>query len=150
MTYYVSMTDKFMSGWGRADGLRNVLLLECRDYDEARALEQWVKNNRAEMRRVNISERPALLRKTWGSEYELNGALVQIKTRDDMPMWFRASSKDANKLRAKELLCESEDALMNPHAYTGQACGCGDCFCCAALEVAQERGIDLETWEPAA
>ena len=26
-------------------------------------------------------------------------------------------------------------ALSNPHALTGESCGCGSCFCCAALEV---------------
>jgi len=28
-------------------------------------------------------------------------------------------------------------ALQNPHAAIGKMCGCGSCFCCAALEVAQ-------------
>ncbi len=30
------------------------------------------------------------------------------------------------------------DALNNPHAMTGRVCGCGSCFCCAALYVYNE------------
>jgi hypothetical protein len=37
---------------------------------------------------------------------------------------------------ARRLLAEKgRDALNNPHAMIGRACGCGGCFCCAALEV---------------
>lgn len=32
---------------------------------------------------------------------------------------------------------DGEKALENPHAATGRMCGCGSCFCCAALEVLQ-------------
>lgn len=30
------------------------------------------------------------------------------------------------------------EALNNPHAMTGRICGCGSCFCCAALFVYNE------------
>jgi len=30
-------------------------------------------------------------------------------------------------------------ALYSPHAATGRICGCGRCFCCAALHVYNER-----------
>lgn len=30
------------------------------------------------------------------------------------------------------------EALNNPHAMTGRICGCGSCFCCAALAVYNE------------
>ncbi len=33
------------------------------------------------------------------------------------------------------------DALNNPHAMTGRVCGCGSCFCCAALFVYNELRI---------
>ena len=29
--------------------------------------------------------------------------------------------------------------LNNPHAMIGRMCGCGTCFCCAALQVYNER-----------
>lgn len=45
-----------------------------------------------------------------------------------------------NQIRlARKLLSERGiHALYNPHAATGKICGCGDCFCCAALEVYNE------------
>jgi hypothetical protein len=37
---------------------------------------------------------------------------------------------------ASELLVNKGiEAVNNPHAMTGRTCGCGNCFCCAALEV---------------
>ena len=43
----------------------------------------------------------------------------------------------ANQLwRAAELLVkDGVEALHNPHAMIGKDCGCGSCFCCAALHV---------------
>jgi hypothetical protein len=38
--------------------------------------------------------------------------------------------------QAAKLLAENGfEALNNPHAMIGESCGCGSCFCCAALEV---------------
>ena len=38
--------------------------------------------------------------------------------------------------QAAQLLAESgPDAVDNPHAMIGRACGCGECFCCAAVRV---------------
>lgn len=38
------------------------------------------------------------------------------------------------------------DALNNPHAMIGRTCGCGTCFCCAALKVYRDhlsgRGVE--------
>lgn len=34
-TCYVTMTDKFMSGWGLADNKTNKLVLTCDNWDEA-------------------------------------------------------------------------------------------------------------------
>ena len=37
---------------------------------------------------------------------------------------------------AERLLKEKgAKALYSPHAATGKICGCGTCFCCAALQV---------------
>jgi hypothetical protein len=46
----------------------------------------------------------------------------------------------ANQLWHARKLLEDEGiaALRNPHAMIGQQCGCGECFCCAAYEVARE------------
>jgi hypothetical protein len=27
------------------------------------------------------------------------------------------------------------EALRNPHVLIGETCGCGKCFCCAAVEI---------------
>jgi hypothetical protein len=41
-------------------------------------------------------------------------------------------------IQARRVLAEKGlRALQNPHAAIGRMCGCGGCFCCAALEVAQ-------------
>jgi len=53
MKYYVTMTDKFMSGWGMAKGKNNKLVIVCDTWDEA----QTVYDNalhRSEMKFVNI------------------------------------------------------------------------------------------------
>jgi Domain of unknown function (DUF3560) len=40
---------------------------------------------------------------------------------------------------ARKLLAEQgREALENPHAMTGRTCGCGECFCCAAVQVLNE------------
>jgi hypothetical protein len=51
--YWVSMTDKFMSGWGRAEGRTNKLVIECDSYEEAEIVAQNARN-RSEMKFVNI------------------------------------------------------------------------------------------------
>ena len=51
--YYVTMTDPFMSGWGKAEGLINKLVFECDSYQEA----DMVATNaydRGDMRSINI------------------------------------------------------------------------------------------------
>jgi len=41
---------------------------------------------------------------------------------------------------ARKLLAEEGRAALNsPHAMTGKICGCGTCFCCAALQVLREH-----------
>jgi hypothetical protein len=52
--WYVGMTDKFMSGWGHAKGMRNRLVIICVTLAQAEQIHR-VANNRSEMRRVTIS-----------------------------------------------------------------------------------------------
>jgi uncharacterized protein YkwD len=52
--YYVTMTDRFMSEWGRARGKVNKLVICCETYDQA----QIVADNaadREEMKHINIT-----------------------------------------------------------------------------------------------
>ena len=51
--YYVTMTDKFMSGWGMAANKTNKLIIECKTYKQAIAIEREAKD-RDEMIYVNI------------------------------------------------------------------------------------------------
>jgi hypothetical protein len=51
--FYVTMTDKFMSGWGYAAGKTNKLIIECADIAQAMQVERAAQR-RPEMRYVNI------------------------------------------------------------------------------------------------
>ena len=56
--YYVTMTDKFMSGWGPAKNKTNKLVIACSTYERAEKCYQKAKN-RNEMIYVNIcSKKP--------------------------------------------------------------------------------------------
>jgi hypothetical protein len=50
---YVAMTDRFMSGWGCAEGLTNRHVILCDDYTEAVAIAERAEA-RPEMLRVSI------------------------------------------------------------------------------------------------
>lgn len=51
--FWVSMTDKFMSGWGRAAGLINKYVVECDNYEQALCIERHAEQ-RNEMKYINI------------------------------------------------------------------------------------------------
>ena len=51
--YWVTMTDKFMSGWGMAAGLINKYIIECDNYKDAETIERNA-HKRSEMKHVNI------------------------------------------------------------------------------------------------
>ena len=53
MKYYVTMTDKFMSGWGAAQGKTNKLIIECETWQQAEQIERAA-HSRSEMRYINI------------------------------------------------------------------------------------------------
>lgn len=55
MTYFVTMTDKFMSGWGDATGKTAKYVVECESIEQARQIEAVAKNKRDEMIYVNIA-----------------------------------------------------------------------------------------------
>jgi hypothetical protein len=56
--YYVTMTDKFMSGWGMAQNKTNKFIVECETYQEAETIERNAKK-RNEMKYINIcSKKP--------------------------------------------------------------------------------------------
>lgn len=56
--YYVTMTDKFMSGWGMAKNMTNKFIVECETYQEAETIERNAQK-RNEMKYINIcSKKP--------------------------------------------------------------------------------------------
>ena len=54
--YYVWMTDKFMSGWGRAEGLISKFVVKCRTFEQAECIVQNAEK-RNEMRGVNFGRK---------------------------------------------------------------------------------------------
>ena len=76
--FYVTMTDKFMSGWGMSAGKTNKLIIECQNLQQAEQIERaaW---KRPEMRRINIRT----TKPRYGSHI-----LVTWKSWDDLgPIW---------------------------------------------------------------
>ena len=50
---YVTMTDKFMSGWGMAEGKINKIVIECENSVQAEKIADCA-NSRSEMKYINI------------------------------------------------------------------------------------------------
>ncbi len=76
---YVSMTDKFMSGWGEAKGLIAKYIYECDSWEEAEKVEQNALA-RGDQKYVNIC-----LKKPY---YNQNRYLVMEKNKRDNPTWY--------------------------------------------------------------
>jgi len=73
--FYVTMTDKFMSGWGMANNKTNKLVIECTSYPDAALIAKNARK-RSEMRYVNIrSTKPS---------YNQSHTLTSWKTFDDV------------------------------------------------------------------
>lgn len=51
--FFVTMTDKFMSGWGMSEGKTNKLIIECETLQQAEQIERAA-HKRPEMRYINI------------------------------------------------------------------------------------------------
>lgn len=78
MKYYVTMTDKFMSGWGVADGKKNKLIIQCDTWQQAEQIERAA-HDRSEMRYINICTK----KPRYGSN-----VVESWKTWDDLgPIW---------------------------------------------------------------
>ena len=54
--YYVTMTDSFMSGWGRAEGRINKFVVACDSFSQAEIIAMKARQ-RSEMKYVRISTR---------------------------------------------------------------------------------------------
>lgn len=80
MTVYVTMTDKFMSGWGMAEGKINKLVFECEDRMEAQKVFDYA-NTRSEMKHINIRYSKPY--------YNSNKYYAQTKTKEEYPNWYK-------------------------------------------------------------
>ena len=78
--YYVSMTDKFMSGWGHSKDRINKLVFICNNYDQA----QIVFDNahaRTDQKNINICYNKPY--------YNQKRCYTQIKTIEKYPAWYK-------------------------------------------------------------
>jgi hypothetical protein len=76
--YWVSMTDRFLSGWGSAEGKTNKLVIECDNYEEAEIVADNARR-RSEMKYINI----CLNKPRYGK-----GVLVSYHGKGDYGRWF--------------------------------------------------------------
>ena len=85
--YYVTMTDRFMSGWGPAKNLTNKLIFLCDSYEQAEIVSNNARN-RSDQKNVNIcSCSPRYYRKS-KTDYVLGSYYVQVKTKEEYPNWY--------------------------------------------------------------
>lgn len=77
--YYVSMTDRFMSGWGEAKDKINKLVFVCESYSEAIIVRDNARN-RTDQIYINIC-----MNKPY---YNRENYYVQYKTKGDYNSWY--------------------------------------------------------------
>jgi hypothetical protein len=77
--YWVTMTDKFMSGWGHATNKINKLVFECETLQEAFIVEQNAKN-RTNQKNINICGKKPY--------YNKDHYFTQIKNKEIYPSWY--------------------------------------------------------------
>ena len=78
--FYVTMTDKFMSGWGLAEDRINKLVLECDSPEEAERVKKYAQS-RGEMKHVSIA--------TKKPNYPMGKYYTQYLTKEDYPTWYK-------------------------------------------------------------
>ena len=77
--YYVTMTDKFLSGWGKAKDKINKVVIQCDSLEEAKTVEENARS-RSDMKRINIATKKPY--------YNKDSHLVTFRTKSDWPKWF--------------------------------------------------------------
>jgi hypothetical protein len=89
--FWVTTTDKFMSGWGRAEGKKNKLGFPCASYEEAEIVAENARN-RSDQKNVNIRfSKP---------NFNQRGVLYQCKDKEEYPSWYQ---KGYFKPKSKEI-----------------------------------------------
>lgn len=82
-SWYVTMTDKFMSGWGNAQGKINKLVFVCESLTEARIVAENAEN-RKDQKYINITSNKPY--------YSPSRYYAQVKTREEYPKWYEAGA----------------------------------------------------------
>jgi len=77
--YYVTMTDKFMSGWGRARDLVNKLVIGCDTAEQALIVAENA-DNRSDQKYINITQKKPY--------YSQERYLVSYHDITDYKHWF--------------------------------------------------------------
>ena len=80
---YVTMTDKFMSGWGMAEGKINKLIFECEDHKEASIVADNAER-RGDMKYINISYNKPY--------YSPSRYYAQTKTKEEYGKWYEENA----------------------------------------------------------
>jgi hypothetical protein len=80
MTYYVTMTDNFLSGWGKAKDKTDKLVIICDTIMEATIVEKNA-HDRGEMKHINI--------RTTTPHYNKEHYQTDFHTKEDYSTWFR-------------------------------------------------------------
>lgn len=78
--YYVTMTDRFMSGWGHAKDKINKLVIECDSIEDALIVESNALA-RSEMKYINITDKKPY--------YNQDRYFVSRHGKDDYSSWFK-------------------------------------------------------------
>ena len=87
--YYVTCHDTFMSGWGLAEGKKNVLVFLCDSEAEANIVAENAKD-RGDQKyiKTHFYAPKGIIRNSRN--------YVQFKTKEDMPTWYKkAAFKDS-------------------------------------------------------
>jgi hypothetical protein len=77
--WYVTMTDKFMSGWGRAEGKICKYVYSCDTLAEARIVVDNAEN-RSDQKHINI--------RTTKPYYNTSRYVTMEKDKNDCPCWY--------------------------------------------------------------
>lgn len=83
---YVMTTDKFMSGWGMAEGLTNVLIFECETMADIEAVTENIdgRSDFTGWRVLDELPKGANGRLTWKDEKNY----YQVKDREEYPNFY--------------------------------------------------------------
>jgi hypothetical protein len=78
--YWVTMTDKFLSGWGRAQGQKAKYIYECESYEEALTVQENAEG-RGDQKYINIC--------TTKPYYNSRDYHIEWKNKENCPLWYK-------------------------------------------------------------